>query len=80
MVYLMAEDNIEVRARSQGPVPHADTISVAVAEPSNGEVRSLGVILNQPEQVRKLVQNWALPSTCRPVMKQVRQAMGCIGK
>jgi len=33
---------------------HADTISVAVAEPDNGEVRSLGVILNQPEHIRKL--------------------------
>jgi transposase len=33
---------------------HADTIAVAVAEPDNGEVRSLGVILNQPEHVRKL--------------------------
>src|SRR5262249_37694510 len=35
---------------------HADTISVAIAEPDNGEVRSLGVILNQPEQVRKLMR------------------------
>jgi transposase len=33
---------------------HAGTISVAVAEPDNGEVRSLGVISNQPEQIRKL--------------------------
>lgn len=35
---------------------HADTISVAVAEPDNGEVRSLGAILNRPEHIRKLVQ------------------------
>jgi transposase len=34
---------------------HADTIAVAVAEPS-GEVRSLGVIPNRPESIRKLVK------------------------
>jgi transposase len=33
---------------------HAGTIAVAVAEP-NGEVRSLGVILNRLESIRKLV-------------------------
>jgi transposase len=35
---------------------HADTISVAIAEPDNGEVRSLGVISNQPEQIGKLIR------------------------
>jgi transposase len=36
---------------------HAETISVAVAEPGrNGEVRSLGSIPNRPESVRKLVK------------------------
>src|SRR5437879_1739408 len=34
---------------------HADTIAVAVAEPS-GEVRSLGVIPNRPEAVAKLIR------------------------
>jgi transposase len=34
---------------------HAETIAVAVAEPG-GEVRSLGVIPNRPESVRKLVK------------------------
>jgi transposase len=34
---------------------HADTISVAVAEP-NGEVRSLGKIPNRKESIRKLVK------------------------
>jgi len=34
---------------------HADTISVAVAEPG-GEVRSLGTIPNRPDSVRKLVK------------------------
>ena len=34
---------------------HAETIAVAVAEP-NGEVRSVGVIPNRPESIRKLVK------------------------
>ena len=34
---------------------HADTIAVAVAEPG-GEVRSLGVIPNRPESIRKLMK------------------------
>jgi transposase len=34
---------------------HAETIAVAVAEPG-GEVRSLGVIPNRQESVRKLVR------------------------
>jgi transposase len=34
---------------------HAETIAVAVAEPG-GEVRSLGVIPNRPESVRKLIR------------------------
>ncbi len=34
---------------------HADTIAVAIAEPS-GDVRSLGVIPNRPESIRKLVK------------------------
>jgi transposase len=33
---------------------HADTIAVAVAEPG-GEVRSLGIIANKPESVRKMI-------------------------
>lgn len=33
---------------------HADTVAVAVAEP-HGEVRSIGVIPNRPESIRKLV-------------------------
>ncbi len=33
---------------------HADTIAVAVAEES-GEVRSLGIIPNRPESVRKMI-------------------------
>lgn len=34
---------------------HAETIAVAVGEPS-GEVGALGVIPNQPESVRRLVK------------------------
>jgi len=34
---------------------HAETIAVAVAEP-DGEVRSLGVIPNRPESIRRLVK------------------------
>jgi hypothetical protein len=33
---------------------HAETVAVAVAD-SDGEVRSLGVIPNRPESIRKLV-------------------------
>jgi transposase len=33
---------------------HADTIAVAVAEPS-GEVRSFGIVANRPESVRMLI-------------------------
>ena len=34
---------------------HAETIAVAVAEP-DGEVRSLGMIPNRPESIRKMVR------------------------
>jgi transposase len=34
---------------------HAETVAVAVAEP-NGEVRSLGLISNRPESIRRLVR------------------------
>ena len=34
---------------------HAETIAVALAEP-NGEVRSLGLIPNRPESIRRLVR------------------------
>jgi transposase len=35
---------------------HAETIAVAIAEPDNGEVRSLGIIPNREESIRKLVR------------------------
>jgi transposase len=34
---------------------HAETIAVAVAEPG-GEVRSLGVIPNRPESIRRVIK------------------------
>ena len=43
---------------------HAETIAVAVAEP-HGEVRSLGVIPNRPESIRKLVKKLGPPSQLR---------------
>src|SRR5438093_936284 len=43
---------------------HAETISVAVADPS-GEVRSIGIIPNRPEAIRKLVRRLGAPDTLR---------------
>ena len=43
---------------------HAETIAVAVAEP-DGEVRSLGVIPNRPESVRRLVKKLGPPEQLR---------------
>lgn len=43
---------------------HAETIAVAVAEP-DGEVRSLGVIPNRPESIRKLVKKLGPPAQVR---------------
>ena len=43
---------------------HADTIAVAVAEPG-GTVRSVGVIPNRPESIRKLVKQLGSPERVR---------------
>jgi transposase len=43
---------------------HAETIAVAVAE-VNGEVRSLGIIPNRPESVRRLVGKLGRPASLR---------------
>mgnify|MGYP006172023645 CR=1 FL=1 len=43
------------KVRFVGLDVHADTIAVAVAEP-HGEVRSMGVIPNRPESIRKVVK------------------------
>ena len=43
---------------------HADTIAVAVAE-SDGEVRSVGIIPNRPESIRKAMHRLGSPSQLR---------------
>ena len=43
---------------------HAETIAVAVAE-MNGEVRSLGIIPNRPESVRRLIGKLGRPASLR---------------
>ena len=43
------------KVRFLGLDVHAETISVAVAEP-DGEVRSLGTIANREESIRKLIK------------------------
>lgn len=48
------------KVRFLGLDVHADTIAVAVAEPS-GEVRSLGIIPNRAESVRKLIKKLGAP-------------------
>ena len=57
---------------------HAETIAVAVAE-QDGEVRSLGVIPNREESIRKLVKNWDPWSNCGFVMKRAQRGMSCTG-
>jgi hypothetical protein len=47
------------RVKFVGLDVHAETIAIAVAEPG-GEVRSLGVILNREDSVRKLVRKLGL--------------------
>lgn len=43
---------------------HAETIAVAVAE-VNGEVRSLGIVPNRPESVRRLIGKLGRPASLR---------------
>ena len=51
----MRREPVMSKVRWIGLDVHADTIAVAVAEPT-GEVRALGVIPNRLESVRKLVK------------------------
>ena len=51
----MRKEPVMSNVRFIGLDVHAETIAVAVAEP-DGEVRSLGVIPNRPESIRKLVK------------------------
>ena len=57
---------------------HAETITVAVAE-QEGEIRSLGVIPNREESIRKLVKKLRQWSSCGSVMKRVPPGMLCTG-
>src|SRR5712692_6501223 len=50
-----AKEPVMSNVRFIGLDVHAETIAVAVAEP-DGEVRSLGMIPNRPESIRKLVK------------------------
>src|SRR6266849_5793110 len=50
-----AKEPVMKNVRFIGLDVHAETIAVAVAEP-DGEVRSVGVIPNRPESIRKLVK------------------------
>jgi transposase len=52
------------KVRCIGLDVHADTIAVAVAEPS-GEVRSIGTIPNRAESIRKLVKKLGVPAQLR---------------
>src|SRR5438874_330463 len=59
-----AKEPVMSNVRFIGLDVHAETIAVAVAEPS-GEVRSLGVVPNRPEAVRKLVRKLGPPHSLR---------------
>ena len=51
----MRKEPVMKKVRCIGLDVHADTIAVAVAEPG-GEVRSLGIMPNRPESIRKLMK------------------------
>jgi hypothetical protein len=57
---------------------HAETIAVAVAE-SAGEVRSLGIIPNRPESVRKMIGKLGPVKNLKCATKQDRRGTFCIG-
>jgi transposase len=60
----MRKEPVMSTVRFIGLDVHADTIAVAIAEPS-GEVRSVGVIPNRPESIRKLVKRLGAPEELR---------------
>src|SRR6516165_5324425 len=52
------------KVRFWGLDVHADSIAVAVAEP-DGEVRSLGIIANREESIRRLIKKLGPPEQLR---------------
>src|SRR5882757_1792056 len=60
----MRKEPVMKKVRFIGLDVHADTIAVAVAEPG-GDVRSLGVIPNRPESIRKVVKKLGPPAQLR---------------
>jgi transposase len=58
----MRKEPVMKKVRFLGLDVHADTIAVAVAEP-DGEVRSLGMIPNRPESIRKLMKKLGPPAS-----------------
>src|SRR4249919_219710 len=59
-----AKEPVMSKVRFIGLDVHADTIAVAVAEP-NGEVRSVGVVANRPDSIRKLVKKLGAAESLR---------------
>ena len=57
---------------------HKETIAVAVAT-ADGEVRSLGVIPNRPDAVRRLVKQLGRPQTLRACYEAGRAGTRCTG-
>ena len=57
---------------------HAETITVAVAD-QDGEVRSLGVIPNREESIRKLVKKLGTVEQLRFCLKRAQRGMSCTG-
>jgi transposase len=60
----MRKEPVMKKVRFIGLDVHADTIAVAIAEPA-GEVRSVGVIPNRSESIRKLVRKLGPPEQLR---------------
>src|SRR6186997_2072059 len=60
----MRKEPVMKKVRFIGLDVHADTVAVAIADPG-GDVRSLGVIPNRPESVRKLMKKLGPPASLR---------------
>jgi hypothetical protein len=60
----MRKEPVMKKVRFIGLDVHADTIAVAVAEP-DGDVRSLGMIPNRAESIRKLMKKLGPPASLR---------------